>query len=560
MTTHRHRYQRPRSAWITRVAIAGGAVVVVAGAAVVLALLWARPQVSVSSSSLAMFDVQVKGLGTKLVADEATSAGRPLALVHESGGLEPTGALSQGQTVQVTATASRPKWLRWLVGNSVTTTRTLTTPMAAPAAPIAVASGRGQVPVRFDHPVSVVDYRDRGGPAQVTRLAHPATVVNLPVPSQASAGSLEVAAAPLSWETVASDPTTVTWFDAPSGGGSPALVDPAPGTATAAPNVPISLTFAQPVATVLGASRPSVTPSVAGSWSEPAANTLVFTPTGFGFGPGTAVTVTFDRPVSVTGAGGHFARASTTYQFRVSPGSTLRMEEILAQLGYLPLRFVPAPGVTLPTTFAAEVATLSQPLAGSFQWRWASTPASLQDQWTVGSPNVLLKGALMAFEANESSSFDGFSVSPETVSQVADAAPWEALLQAAAGHQMDPNPYSYVYVTQSLPETLTLWENGSVVMTTPANTGIPESPTANGTFPIYVRYSFNYMSGFNPDGSYYHDPVYWINYFNGGDAVHGFVRGSYGWPQSLGCVELPVSTAQVAFSHLAIGDLVTVAD
>ena len=213
-----------------------------------------------------------------------------------------------------------------------------------------------------------------------------------------------------------------------------------------------------------------------------------------------------------------------------------------------------------PTTFAAEVATVSQPLAGSFQWRWASTPASLQAQWTVGSPNVLLKGALMAFESNESSSFDGFTVSPETVSQVADGAPWEALLQAALSHQMDPNPYSYVYVTQSLPETLTLWENGSVVMTTPANTGIPESPTANGTFPIYVRYSFNYMSGFNPDGSYYHDPVYWINYFNGGDAVHGFVRGSYGWPQSLGCVELPVSTAEVAFSHLAIGDLVTVAD
>jgi hypothetical protein len=37
--------------------------------------------------------------------------------------------------------------------------------------------------------------------------------------------------------------------------------------------------------------------------------------------------------------------------------------------------------------------------------------------------------------------------------------------------------------------------------------------------------------------------VYWINYFNGGDAVHGFVRASYGFPQSLGCVELPIPTA-----------------
>jgi lipoprotein-anchoring transpeptidase ErfK/SrfK len=104
-----------------------------------------------------------------------------------------------------------------------------------------------------------------------------------------------------------------------------------------------------------------------------------------------------------------------------------------------------------------------------------------------------------------------------------------------------------------------VWENGSTVLTSPTNTGIPAAPTALGTYPIYVRYTFNYMSGFNPDGSYYDDPVYWINYFNGGDAVHGFVRGSYGFPQSLGCVELPIPTAHVAFNHLAIGDLVTVA-
>jgi hypothetical protein len=78
------------------------------------------------------------------------------------------------------------------------------------------------------------------------------------------------------------------------------------------------------------------------------------------------------------------------------------------------------------------------------------------------------------------------------------------------------------------------------VLTTPANTGIA---AALGAYPIYVRYTFNYMSGFNPDGGYYYDPVYWINNFNGGDAVHGFVRGSYGFPQSLGCVELPIAGA-----------------
>ena len=36
------------------------------------------------------------------------------------------------------------------------------------------------------------------------------------------------------------------------------------------------------------------------------------------------------------------------------------------------------------------------------------------------------------------------------------------------------------------------------------------------------------MKGTNPDGSKYADPVSWIAYFNGGDAVHGFYRSSYG--------------------------------
>ena len=39
----------------------------------------------------------------------------------------------------------------------------------------------------------------------------------------------------------------------------------------------------------------------------------------------------------------------------------------------------------------------------------------------------------------------------------------------------------------------------------------------------------------------------WVSYFNGGDALHGFVRSSYGSPQSDGCVEMPVANAQVVY-------------
>jgi len=177
----------------------------------------------------------------------------------------------------------------------------------------------------------------------------------------------------------------------------------------------------------------------------------------------------------------------------------------------------------LSRRLAGQVATLGSPLKGSFSWRWPSAPASLRAQWQPGSPTVMVKGALMAFMAVTESSFSGYTADDQTVTQLADGS-WQALLAAAAANRADPGPYSYVHVSESLPETLTLWENGATVLTTPANTGIAAAPTALGTYPIYVRYTFNYMSGFNPDGSYYHDPVYWINYFNGGDAVHGFVR------------------------------------
>jgi len=50
-----------------------------------------------------------------------------------------------------------------------------------------------------------------------------------------------------------------------------------------------------------------------------------------------------------------------------------------------------------------------------------------------------------------------------------------------------------------------------------------------GTFPVYLRFRNTIMSGTNPDGSHYSDPVSFVSYFNGGDAVHYFPRGGYGY-------------------------------
>jgi lipoprotein-anchoring transpeptidase ErfK/SrfK len=67
------------------------------------------------------------------------------------------------------------------------------------------------------------------------------------------------------------------------------------------------------------------------------------------------------------------------------------------------------------------------------------------------------------------------------------------------------------------------------------------------------------MKGTNPDGTKYNDPgVPYINYFNGGDAIHGFERASYGSAQSLGCIELPYDAAAQVWDLIDYGTVVTV--
>jgi len=76
---------------------------------------------------------------------------------------------------------------------------------------------------------------------------------------------------------------------------------------------------------------------------------------------------------------------------------------------------------------------------------------------------------------------------------------------------------------------------------------------------VFEHIPIGTMSGTNPDGSHYNDPgVRWISYFHGGDAIHAFPRGSYGTPQSLGCVELPYTAASQVWPYTPVGTLVTI--
>ena len=269
---------------------------------------------------------------------------------------------------------------------------------------------------------------------------------------------------------------------------------------------------------------------MAGAWHEITADTFAFVASS-PFVPSTTETLTVPGGSGgVTSASGKHLSESSTATFTVATGSTLRLQQLLAQLGYLPVSFTPARPLSAPQEAA-------QAQEGSFSWRWTE-PASLVSLWTVGTTNQITKGAVMAYESQHGMKTDG----------VAGPAVWQQLLGDAAAGTVDPSPYNYVYVSKSLPETTTVYSNGSAVYSTRANTGVAAAPTASGTFPVYVRYKVTTMSGTNPDGSKYVDPgIPWVSYFNGGDALHGFVRGRYGYPQSDGCVEMPPANAAVVY-------------
>lgn len=122
----------------------------------------------------------------------------------------------------------------------------------------------------------------------------------------------------------------------------------------------------------------------------------------------------------------------------------------------------------------------------------------------------------------------------------------------------DPAPGDvFVVVDTTIPEQLFVCRGSSVILATYCNTGVPEAPTPIGVFHVFAKLTSDTMSGKNPDGSSYYDPgVPWVLYFDGGCAIHGFVRARYGFPQSVGCVELPVATARKVYGLVPVGSTV----
>jgi peptidoglycan hydrolase-like protein with peptidoglycan-binding domain len=521
--------------WVTLTLV----VVVLAGLAVAALFTW--PRASLGADSEALAHLSLPGFAGKVTSVDVRSAtGARVPVRLQGGRLWPRHKLAAGERLTVAVTVKRPGWAGWLVGKSERRIFTIRTPSARLLNHWLQVKTGDEVVVAFDEPVSVVSLQ--GGRPQ--KLASPRKVVPLGVVARGSdaAGAMTVAAVARTWERLPA-PAQVSWF--PWQPYLQMLAQPVPKEELT-PDGQLTLTFSSPVADVLGTRPPKLTPATSGHWSLLDEHTLAFEPSGFGFGLGATVRVVLPKPVHLASRAG--TAMTRTVSWQVQEGSTLRLQQLLAEVGYLPLDWRQTDGYVAATP-RAQVAAAMSPPAGRFDWRFPNTPPELRSIWHPGDPNQITRGAVMMFEDEHGLAVDA----------LAGPRVWRALISDAIAGKRRDKGYSYVFVHRSVPQSLNLWHNGRVILSSPGNTGVPAAPTQLGTFPVFEHILVGTMSGTNPDGSHYHDPgIRYISYFNDGDAIHAFNRASFGTPQSLGCVELPLAAAKKVWPYTPIGTLVTI--
>lgn len=522
---------------------AGSGLLVVFATAVGVALL-AWPKVGLRPDGEALARVSLPayaGRVSQIVVRNGTGLAIPVGLRQRR--LWPTGSLPVDARLTVEVTVRRPRWAGWLVGHTTRTSFLVRTPAVRLRGRWLQARPGTPVTLSFDSPVRLVAL-GQGGQKRTVRFARARTTVGVGIFARGSnlTGTVTVSAVPRAWEQLP-PPSRVSWF--PVRKHPQAFVEPRLGRPLA-PDHPITLTFSQPVRTVMGIGRPAITPVIPGQWRLLDSHTLVFQPSNSGFPLGDKINIRLPKKVGIERLTGELITRQLAWQ--VPDGSTLRLQQLLAEAGYLPLDWTPS-AITVAKEAHAQLAAAIDPPKGRFSWRYPHTPPELHALWQSGHWNEITRAAVIMFQDTHQLKVDGF-VGPKF---------WHALFADILAGAPRRDGYSYVYVHRNLPQSLNLWHNGHLILSSPGNTGVPAAPTQLGSFPVFEHIPIGTMSGTNPDGSHYNDPgIRYISYFNHGDAIHAFTRASFGTPQSLGCVELPLAAAAKVWPYTPIGTLVTI--
>ena len=120
-------------------------------------------------------------------------------------------------------------------------------------------------------------------------------------------------------------------------------------------------------------------------------------------------------------------------------------------------------GDDVPLTERGQAGAAAVPPQGTFSWRYGNTPQELQAMWKPDARSEITQGAVMMFQDEHHLTVDG----------LAGPSVWKALIADAIAGKQRTDGYSYVYVHRNVPQKLTLWHNGKVILTSPGNTGVP---------------------------------------------------------------------------------------
>jgi hypothetical protein len=540
-----HQPEAPRR-WPKRLLVGGVMVLLLAavGAFVVSAFALSGASIEEDGSSLGKVSTDTFAGSVESVKATAVKSGAEVPVKMQGDRIVPTGKLHPGEEVAIEVKVKRPSVIGAVAGG----TKTLNATYVAPAAKLEqrwLSVKEGKNPrLHFSEPVSQIVYGTEGE-MKHRRFDKPRESVSLG--ERPPAGQVQVRWATKSWEHPGKT-KTVTWFPAT---GTPTIAAAPTAGSTISASTPIEITFSKPVKKILGSEDPKLSPEVDGKWSQPSPHTLKFVPSGFGVPLAADLKVELPEEMEIVQADGT-TKNSAEVAWHVPAGSQTRLRQMLAELGYLPFKFT---GEIVKKTPQAQVAAATTETPnGHFTPRWSNTPSRLKEIWATES-SVLVEGALMSYQERNGLEVDG----------IAGQEVWQSLMQSVIAGDVKPekgaaNGFTWAYVSEASPETVGIWHNGKWVLKgLAANTGIAGAETQLGTHNVYLRFEETTMSGENPDGSHYNDPgIKWVSYFYGGDALHAFDRASYGSPQSLGCVEMPLEEAEAVYPYTPIGTPVTV--
>jgi hypothetical protein len=206
---------------------------------------------------------------------------------------------------------------------------------------------------------------------------------------------------------------------------------------------------------------------------------------------------------------------------------------------------------------------------------------SIADSYTWNSKNPFILGAAAQYLEASGKISDGEYARPQI-----NGVLLSELKKSAAKGKFDMLPWKWVLVKQAKKgEKVELYENGRAIFSSPVNTG-EFTTTPDGTWYIFLRFHDTSMSGLSPkriskkvyetlkakhsnavgclDGHrikwvpYDDSGIKYVDYFNKGIALHYISRARFGFPQSAGCVEIPLRAARFLYKNTGYGTIVTV--